>query len=120
MSPSSYEPNDPLPETDPVRWEGLVRSIVDGAGPELQRRREPKNVLAVLDQWRRPAVPLVSVLAAALFAGLILIDRNELNAASQDATLVEALVPTPIAAWFVDEYEMEPHELIAALGEVTQ
>ena len=110
----------PLAEEDAERWEALVGAIVAEAAPELARRREERNVLAILGDWQWPGLPLATVAAAMLLAGIVLLDSEELTAAPSDGTLVEALVPTPLAAWAVDDYEMEPHELVAALGEVSR
>ena len=118
------KPNDEgstrrLPATDPDRWEHLVRGIVQRGEPELERRRRAQSgLLVVLGEWRRPALPLASSLAAALLAGLLLVDVAVSDPAPEDETLFEALLPTPVAAWLVDDYEMEPIELVVALDEV--
>ena len=103
------------PENDSERWEALVRSIMAEASPVLEKQREASSVVAAIGRWQWPAVPL----ATAVAAGVILMSSSRQHATPWNETLVEVMLPTPIAAWVVDDYEMEPHELIAALGQVT-
>jgi hypothetical protein len=75
-------------------------------------------MLKVLDGWWRPVAPLAASLAAAAVAGLVFVDGGGGPAATSQSTLEEALLPTPVVAWLMDDYEMEPLELVMALNEV--
>ncbi|MFC1660787.1 hypothetical protein ACFL3S_04860 [Gemmatimonadota bacterium] len=93
---------DPL--EDPARWEALVRSIVEGAGPELARRRWGKSTADLISGWSRPvlsaAALLVFVSATLLFLSRESMTGSRLASDSGETPLLaEALVPEGLAGW---------------------
>lgn len=87
------------PRSDPDRFEHVVRSIVDTAGPELSLRRARSSVFSQVSAWRRP------LLAAAAVAGIVslgtLSQVDAPGSATQDEVgVAEAVgVPETIASW---------------------
>ena len=92
-------------------FESLVHRIVEQNRPELTRRAA-RTEPTWLDRWWPTLAPAAMSLAAALMAGVMLVDPPEAEAAP---TVAEAVLPTPVAAWLLHDYRMEPIEIMAAL-----
>lgn len=91
---------DPLdPRRDPARWEGMVRSIMVAAGPELVRLRTARGTqpLLMLTHWFRPVLAAASVVLALAIATLA--RRSE--PAVESWGVAEVLAPEPVAAWLL-------------------
>ncbi len=111
--PGGRPPLDPA--VDPGRWNEVVRSIVDAAGPELARRRAQEGLEQILVGWARPV--LSAAASVALVAGAVTLLTLRSAAAGEAATplVAEALLPTSMAAWLVVDHSPTITELVSAV-----
>ena len=100
------------PAEDRLRYERLVRRILDAAGPELERRARQAGPLALLAAWARPAVATAALIATVALGVLTAVERNGGEAVS----MVDALgVPAPAADWLEDDREPTAADLVLVL-----
>ncbi|MFO7895295.1 MAG: hypothetical protein R6U63_16410 [Longimicrobiales bacterium] len=101
------------PTEDQLRYERLVRQIMDAAEPELVRRTRQAGPLAVMAGWARPTLAAAAIIAILALGGLTAIQRN--SAEPMDS-MVEALgVPAPAAEWLEDDREPDAADLVLAM-----
>lgn len=101
------------PAGDRLRYERLVRRILDAADPELARRAREAGTIVLLAGWARPAVAAAAVIAAIALGGLSAIERD---GAPPTDSMVEALgVPEPAAEWLEDGREPDAYDLVLAM-----
>lgn len=91
------------PRGDQLRWERLIRSVMDAAAPELARRTSSATPLAVLGSWARPALT-AAALVAALAVGALAMTERVAEAADAPGTVADALgVPEPASVWLAEQ-----------------
>ena len=100
------------PRSDPERWEHLVTRINEAAAPILAER-QPQTVTSILSAWRAPvAVGSFGLVAAAVMA-LVFLPGQDVS--DSEATLAEAVMPWPVAAWMDGSYAPTVEELVQAV-----
>lgn len=98
---------------DQLRYERLVRRVLDAAGPELDRRAQAAGPLALVAGWARPTLAAAAVIAALAVGALLAPDRGE---PAVGGSVVEALgVPAPAADWLEDGREPTAADLVLAM-----
>lgn len=98
---------------DQLRYERLVRRIMEAADPELARRAQQASPLALVAGWARPTLAAAAVITAIALGALAAIERNGVEPAS---SIADALgVPTPAAEWLEDGREPTASDLVLAL-----
>lgn len=114
MEPERVDLSPLDPTTDRLRYERLVRRIVDAAGPELARRAGEAGPLAVLGEWARPALTAAAIIAALALGALMATARG--GGSAPPDTLVDALgVPAPAADWLEEGREPTAADLVLAV-----
>jgi hypothetical protein len=104
-------PLDPM--EDRVRYERLVRRILDAADPELVRRTREAGTLALVAGWARPALAAAAIIAALALGGLGAMHRQ---AAQPADSMADALgVPAPAADWLANGREPTTDDLVLAM-----
>jgi hypothetical protein len=94
--------------------EELVRSIVARAGPELARRADRREPMAVLADWARPTFAAAAVLAAVSLLGFSL--ARQIGADPRLRWVPEALgLPGPVAEWVTEGRSPTGDDLLLAM-----
>ena len=115
MEPERVDLSPLDPSNDRLRYERLVRRIVEAAGPELARRAGEAGPLALLGAWARPALTAAAVIAALALGALAGTDRG---GSPPPTTVVDALgVPSPAADWLEEGREPTTADLVLAVEE---
>lgn len=100
---------------DRLRYERLVRRIMDAAGPELARRAAEANPLALLADWARPTLAAAAVVGVVALGALTMTERSR-AAAEAPGGVAEALgVPAPAADWLMEGREPTEDDLVLAM-----
>ncbi|NIP83390.1 MAG: hypothetical protein GWM90_30860 [Gemmatimonadetes bacterium] len=112
MEPERVDLSPLDPSLDRLRYERLVRRIVDAAAPELARRAGEAGPLAALGAWARPTLTAAAVIAALAVGTLVAVERGR----DAPATMVDALgVPAPAAEWLEQGREPTASDLVLAV-----
>jgi hypothetical protein len=99
---------------DQLRYERLVRRVLDAAGPELERRALQRNPLAVLAGWTRPVLAAAALVG--LLAGSVLVATERAGTPEAPGPMAEALgVPSPAADWLAEGREPTRADLVLAM-----
>lgn len=94
--------------------ERLVRSIVARAGPELARRANYREPMAVLAGWAGPTFAAAAVLAAVSLLGLSL--ARQIGTDPRLRWVPEALgLPAPVAEWVTEDRSPTGDDLLLAM-----
>jgi len=121
---SDPRPDDLDPLAEPDRWESLVGRIGEQAEPYLaERRGQPAGLLDIVARWARPTLATAaSLLLLATAAGIArTVSESQSVAATSEAALAEAVMPTTFAAWVAGVSEPSVTEMVRDLetyGEV--
>ncbi len=108
-----FSPLDPSQEAE--RFDGIVRSIMTAAAPQLARRRGRASVFGQVGLWWRPVLAAAAITGIVALAALARLETAA-PAPTADTGLAEALgVPEQIAQWVRSDEVPTPAELIVAL-----
>ncbi|MEX2571073.1 MAG: hypothetical protein WD737_07185 [Gemmatimonadota bacterium] len=104
------------PQRDPARWDRMVGSIMEAAGPELARRAVTRSPLLLLTEWLRPTVA-ASASVAALAAVIVLLFADVQSEATEGPGVVAEGIglPTAVADWLDTGQPEALEELVFAL-----
>lgn len=98
---------------DQLRYERLVRRVMDAAAPELARRARRAGPLALVAGWARPTLAAAAIITAIALGALAAIERNGVQ---PSGSMADALgVPAPAAEWLEDGREPTASDLVLAL-----
>lgn len=101
------------PAEDRLRYERLVRRILDAADPELARRARDAGPLALVAAWAKPTLTAAAIIAAIALGGLVSTERT---IPTDTDFMVDALgVPAPAAEWLEDGREPSAADLVIAM-----
>ncbi|MFW5947693.1 MAG: hypothetical protein ACOCUW_04300, partial [Gemmatimonadota bacterium] len=101
------------PAMDQLRYERLIRRVLEAAAPELTRRAREAGPLALVAGWARPALTVAAVITALAIGVLSAVDRSASAAAG---SVADALgVPAPASEWIEDGREPTAADLVVAM-----
>lgn len=101
------------PTMDRLRYERLVRRILDAADPELERRAAAAGPLALVVGWARPTLAAAAVIAAIALGVLVATDRGGVE--PMDFMADAFGVPAPAAEWIADGRGPTASDLVLAM-----
>ncbi len=108
-----FSPLDPTGDAE--RFDGVVRSIMEAAGPGLASRQGRASVFGQVGLWWRPLLAAAAITGIVALAALARLEDSAQSAAAQSG-LAEALgVPDPIAEWVRSDQVPTPAELLIGL-----
>ena len=107
------------PTRDPERFERVVGSVMERAGPELAARRRRRGVLGEISSWWKPtlvAAAVAGLLYVGVLAGIPTEDVPEDVPEEETAGIAEAIgVPSTVAEWVRSGESTTPEELLLTL-----
>lgn len=114
MEPERVDLSPLDPSVDQLRYERLVRRIVDAAGPELTRRAGEAGPLVALGAWTRQTLTAAAIIAAVAVGAIVATERA--SQAAEPETVVGALgVPDQAAEWLEEGREPTASDLVLAV-----
>jgi hypothetical protein len=103
------------PTRDGERFDGIVRSVVQAAAPELAARRAGAGVFGQVAGWWRPLLAAAAIAGVGSAAALTQVERPA-SIAGTTYSVEEAIgVPQQIAQWVWTDETPTPAELLTAL-----
>lgn len=115
MEPERMDLSALDPTRDELRYERLVRRIVDAAGPELARRAAAATPLAMLAGWARPTLTAAAVVAVLAGSALMSTERAGAPAAAPDNVADALGLPAPASDWLIEGREPSADDLVLAM-----
>ncbi|HSH45207.1 MAG TPA: hypothetical protein VK966_05100 [Longimicrobiales bacterium] len=113
MEPERMDLSALDPTRDQLRYERMVRRIVDAAEPELRRRAMATTPLGMVAGWARPTMAAAAIITI-LAGGAIFATERSTPEPLVDAT--EALgLPAPASDWLIENREPTEEDLVLAM-----
>jgi hypothetical protein len=101
------------PTLDPLRYERLVRRILDAADTELERRAREAGPLTLVAGWAWPTLAAAAVIAALALGVLAATERRGIE--PMDFMTDAFGVPAPAAEWIADGRQPTASDLVLAM-----
>lgn len=112
------------PQTDPDRWERIVRSIMLKAGAELDRLAASRSPLSLITGWSRPVLAAAAIVLVAASTAILAYrqqatpDSSAAAGATVDTPVVaEAIAPRPVAVWLLGGAYPTSEQFVNAIQE---
>jgi hypothetical protein len=115
MEPERLDLSALSARADRSAFERRIRSIVDGAAPELARRAGRGGILVLLGAWSRPALAAAATIAVVATATLFA-QRSAPSVAPAGTGVVQALgVAEPASRWLDEDVGPSVDDLVMVL-----